>query len=59
MEDTQKDSRFEVVLINDGPEFNAKEATEPPNCGGNDTCVLVDYCSSCTNDTCGLVDFSG
>ncbi len=46
MENTQKDSRFEVVLINDGPEFDAKEATEPPGCG-NDICKLVDFCSRC------------
>jgi len=59
MEDTQKDSRFEVVLINDGPEFSAKEATEPPSCSP-DICKLVDFCSGCGEkaDYCGI-DFSG
>lgn len=52
-----ENERFEVVLINDGEAFEAKEAKVAP-CT-NDICKWVDYCSGgCQGDVCG-VDFTG
>jgi len=51
-----ENNRFEIVLLNDGAVFEAKEAAEPCT---NDICTLVDYCSGgCQGDVCG-VDFTG